>query len=502
VLEKLKVAVTAPKRSPQAVIDVGSNSVRLVVFDHAGRAPLPLFNEKALCGLGRSLARTGKLDEAGVPAAFAALRRFIAIARAMGARNLRIVATAAVRDASDGAAFVAEASRRTGVAIEVLSGSAEAELSAMGVVSGIPDADGLMGDLGGGSLEIVTLERGVLGRKATLPVGPFRLIGLTEREAHRQVDAAFAEHDWLGQGKKKNFYAVGGAWRALARIHMAQNDYPLRVVHNYRLSRAEAASMTRSLVRRSGEPLARIAGVAKRRLEILPLAALVLERLASVAKPREVVFSAFGLREGLIYASLPDADRQQDPLLAACRDIAIHDSRFGAFGAEFEAFIAPALGAGTPGYQRLRSAACWLSDVAWRIHPDHRGEYAFERIIHAPFAAIDHTERAILASAMFIRYAGRFESGMTRQLGNLIDAADLGFARELGLALRFAFTLSGGVGRVLADARLTRTRRRLILALRGDARDLAGEEMNRRFEDFAAVLDCTPEMADGGNAKS
>jgi exopolyphosphatase / guanosine-5'-triphosphate,3'-diphosphate pyrophosphatase len=495
VFEAPKVPAAALKGSPRAVIDVGSNSVRLVVFDHAGRAPLPLFNEKALCGLGRSLARTGKLDEAGVPAAHAALRRFVAIARAMGARDLRIVATAAVRDASDGAAFVTEASRRTGVAIEVLSGGAEAELSAMGVVSGIPGADGLMGDLGGGSLEIVALDRGAIGRKATLPIGPFRLAGLTERAARRQVDAAFAQHEWLGQGKKRNFYAVGGAWRALARIHMAQNDYPLRVVHNYTLSRAEAGGMTRSLSRRSGEPLARIAGVAKRRLEILPLAALVLERLASIAKPRAVVFSAFGLREGLVYAALPAADRLQDPFLSACRDIAVHDSRFGAFGAEFEAFIAPVLEAGTPRLGRLRSAACWLSDLAWRIHPDHRGEYAFERIIHAPFAAIDHTERAVLAAAMFVRYAGRFESGMTRQLGNLIDADDLAFARKLGLALRFAFTLSGGVGTILADAKLTRTRRRLVLALQGDARDLAGEEVSRRFEDLAAVLDCAPEIA-------
>src|SRR5215470_10897185 len=220
------------------VIDLGSNSIRLVIYERLSRSPAPIFNERVLCGLGRGLQRSGKLSPEGTSRALDNLARFMLLARHMGVSRLDLLATAAVRDASDGAAFVAEASRRCHAAIRVLSGQEEARLSALGVLSGMPEADGVMGDLGGGSLELVALNRGEIGEQATLPLGPLRIMELGEGEPKRArgaVDAALAGLLWLESCAGRVFYAVGGAWRAIARIHIEQSRYPLHVIHHYRV---------------------------------------------------------------------------------------------------------------------------------------------------------------------------------------------------------------------------------------------------------------------------
>ena len=163
------------ERRRVGVIDIGSNSIRIVVFSGATRAPLPIFNEKVMCGMGRRLHSTGKLDPDGVDLALGNLPRFAAAAEALGVDRLRVVATAAIRDALDGAQFIARVRETAGLKIEIISGETEARLSALGLVSSLPEADGVIGDLGGGSLELVRLDKGALGPQATLKLGPLRL---------------------------------------------------------------------------------------------------------------------------------------------------------------------------------------------------------------------------------------------------------------------------------------------------------------------------------------
>jgi exopolyphosphatase/guanosine-5'-triphosphate,3'-diphosphate pyrophosphatase len=475
--------------SPVAVIDIGSNSVRLVVFDGPRRSPVPLFNEKVLCGLGRRLAETGRLDESGVALAGAALRRFATLVRLMRVGDLRVVATAAVRDAANGGAFVAEIEKACGFKVRVLSGAEEAGLSALGVVSGIPEADGVMGDLGGGSLELVRLAMGEIGETATLPLGPFRLAGLGGYGAVRDfVDSELKKLGWLDRLKDRRLYLVGGAWRAIARIHMAQTAYPVRVIHHYRLDREVAGDLARLLGRQSKESLARIEGVSRRRVDTLPLAALVLRRLIKLAEPSEVIFSANGLREGLYYAGLAPAERREDPLIAACRDLARRDGRFAEHGPELAEFVAPLAERETAEQQRLRLAAALLSDITWRVHPDHRGEQAFGRILHAPFAGIDHQGRAFLAMIVYARYQGGIDDAVVRPAHQLLDAASLDRALRLGLGLRLAHTLSGGTPDVLVLARLKTTAQRLVLELPPPAEALAGEIVQRRLDTLARAM--------------
>jgi exopolyphosphatase/guanosine-5'-triphosphate,3'-diphosphate pyrophosphatase len=485
---------------PVGVIDIGSNSIRLVVYAGDERAPHPIFNEKVLCGLGRGLERSNRLNDEGKNLALANLSRFSSLAKAMGVRHLRIVGTAAVRDAEDGPGFADNVRRQTGLKIEVLDGEEEARLSALGVVSGTPEANGIMGDLGGGSLELVSLKRGTLGRHVTLPYGPLRLREITDR---RQLLLDVIDHrldkiDWLDKAKGRDFYAVGGSWRGIARLHMAHVNYPLRVIHHYTLSRAKAEDFLDLIAGLSRESLERIGRVPRKRLEVLPIAALVLHRVLARAKPARLVFSALGLREGCLYDRLTAAQRQRDPLLVACEEASRSSARFPVDGHALHHWIEPLFRKTAPELDRLRLAACLLSDIAWNEHPDYRAEIAFLRVLRMPMVGIDHPGRAFLALSVYTRYAGTAEGDVTGPAWMLLDEDRLREAYQLGLALRLAFTLSGGTPDVLRRVHLERGEGAVRLKIQRRLASMVGEAVERRFQALAQALDRRPKIKIAG----
>ncbi|HEX6978151.1 MAG TPA: Ppx/GppA family phosphatase [Alphaproteobacteria bacterium] len=477
------------------VIDIGSNSIRLVVFDGLSRIPHPLFNEKVLCGLGRGLEQTGMLNPGGVELALRNLARFAALAESMGVRRLKVVGTAALRDAEDGPAFVKEVRRHTGLKVSVLDGAEEARLAALGVISGIPDADGMAGDLGGGSLEIVRLDRGELREQDTLPFGPLRLREMAGRgrgKLRELIDSHLDQIRWLGRIHGRRFYAVGGAWRAIARVHMAHQGYPLRVIHHYTVKRAEAEDFLDLIAGLSRESLERLTNAPRKRLEALPLAALVLARLLRRARPSELVFSAMGLREGCLFDELRPTLRRLDPLIAACREVATVDARFPIDGELLRDWIEPVLNPADGARRRLRLAASLVSDIAWSEHPDYRAEIAFLRVLRMPLTGIDHPGRAFLALTVFTRYDGDSEGAVARPVRRLLDEEQLREAHLLGLGLRFAHTLSAGSSTVLRRIRLRPDGSTLSLHVPARQRALIGEAVERRFEALARALDKKP----------
>lgn len=495
VVQSLSKSASAPALLPLGVIDIGSNSVRLVVFGEPARLPTAMFNEKVLCGLGRGLGESGALDEDGARQALAAIRRFVVLARRMDVRALQIVATAAVRDASNGATFVTEIERATGETVRVLSGTEEATYSAYGVLSGIPDASGVMGDLGGGSLELVALDGGRVGDSVTLPLGPLRIANLgSYAVAKAFIDEKIEGVGWLKKWKGRSLYAVGGSWRAIARVHMAQKHSPLHIIHQYTLDRAEAGDFTRLIARQSKESLLRVEGVPRRRQDALPLAALVMRRLLKALEPKDVVFSANGLREGLAYAQLTERQRAEDPLLVFCAHMAARESRFGEHGAELDRFIAPLFERDPPGRQRLRLAGAILSDTAWRVHPDYRGEQSLGAILHAPFGAITQSERALLALALFARYAGTVSDPAAAAAWTMLVQEEVDYALRLGLALRLGQTLSAGVPGILADCRLRPNGNGILLELPAQHGVLDGEAVQRRLEALGKALNRGTEL--------
>ena len=472
------------KKKRIAVIDIGSNSIRLVVFEGLRRVPTPLFNEKVICGLGRGLTESGRLSEEGVSLALPNLARFARMARSMPVDRLELLATAAVREAVNGPEFMADVERLCGQPVTVLSGAEEARISALGVMAGTPEADGVMGDLGGGSLELVALNDGELGSSITLPLGPLRLIDAAKgdlAQAERIVDRQLAAVDWLPAGRGRNFYAVGGAWRALARIYMSQNNYPLRVIHGYALARRDAEGMLDLLSHLGRRSLARIPDVTRRRLETIPYAALLLGRVMEICRPEQLVWSSFGLREGFLFDQLPPKERAKDPLLEAVSEFAAREGRFGAIGEDLSDWTDALFPDEKPHWHRLRRAACHLSDFAWREHPDYRAAHAFTRLQHHPFSGLDHPGRAFLAYTVFTRYGGRLEDEGGDQVLALLGAKGRRRARILGLAVRLALTLSAGTRDLLRKTGLVYSDGQLSLVLPDDGSVPRGEAVDRRF---------------------
>jgi exopolyphosphatase / guanosine-5'-triphosphate,3'-diphosphate pyrophosphatase len=484
---------TRPGLPRCAVVDLGSNSVRLVVYEGLSRNPMSIFNEKAVLRLGRGLQATGLLNPDGMAQAMTILHRYRAVAQAMGAHPIEILATAAVRDARNGPDFVRQVrNRMPDIPVRVLSGVEEAEFSSDGLLCGIPDADGVLADIGGGSLELVRLDAGRRGPALTLPLGVIRLAeqsGGDPSNARLIVEGAFRSIGWLNEIAGRDLYLVGGAWRALARIDMARTDYALRMVHHYDIGREEARELCARILGASNRELAQMAGISRRRVEDLPFAAVVLRRLVRMSGARRVVFSASGLREGWLMRLVPPDVREQDSLLAAGRDLAALYGRDLTLPPALLAWTAPLFPYETTEMARLREAACWMSDVGSHDHPEFRPEQAFLRILRQPGIGLDHPSRAYLALTIALRYEADSAAAFLAPVRRLLDLTAAKRAEILGMALRLAYTLSAGTPDLLAGTRLRIEGRRLVLSLAENTGVFAGEAVVRRLTRLAQSLD-------------
>ena len=486
-----------------AVVDLGSNSVRLVIFEGQGRNPAAIFNEKAVLRLGRGLQQTGRLNEDGVAQAVMVMARYAAIARAMRASPFEVLATAAVRDATNGPEFVAALQKTMpGVPIRVLSGEQEAELSAAGLLCGIPSADGILADIGGGSLEVVQLAAGRLRHAQTLKLGVIRLsdrAGGDVVRARAIAEEAMEGVPWLAEGAGRDLYLVGGAWRALARIHMEQTGYPLAIVHHYTVGREEARDLAGVIGSASRRALERLPGISRRRVDDMPFAAVVLRRLLRATNARRVVFSANGLREGwFMHNVAAEAARGEEPVLAASRDLAIRYGRVIELPPALAGWTQALFPDETAEERKLREAACWMSDIGSQDHPEYRSEQAFFRVLRQPGIALDHHARAFLAFTLALRYEAEPDTGYLDAARMLLDMSTLRRAEILGTALRLAYTLSGGTPALLSGSALLleaacltpdRLRpARLVLRLARGTGVFAGESVTRRLERLAQAM--------------
>ncbi len=486
---------------PVAIVDIGSNSVRLVAYEGLARAPTAIFNEKVLCGLGRGVMITGQLPQEGIDKALQALLRFKILAHNMHIDNIAVLATAAVRDAQNGKAFLKEAEAAIGQPIELLTGADEAELSAMGVLSGIYQPDGVAGDLGGGSLELIQIANGQLGDGITLPLGGLALADAAKgspRAAVKIVRESLASAAPLQNMQGRTFYAVGGTWRALARLHMRQRNYPLKVMHNYIIPARDAADFAGLVERVETDSLVSIGSVAAPRRPLLSYGAIVLEEIIRIAAPKEIVLSASGVREGLLYKRLSQHARDQDPLLAEAHAMNRLRSRAPRHGEELcawsDQFLASTHLEETTEETRLRHVGCLLADVAWRAHPDYRGEQSMNLIAHAPFLGIDHAGRAFLALAVAYRHEG-IDSDVSPQIRALISARQLDRARILGAVLRVAYMLSTAMPDVLGQTPMRCSRTHVKLSLPAKLMPLMSDRLQNRLKQLAKLIGREPQVS-------
>ena len=499
--EALLSAIGAPR--DVAAIDIGSNSVRLVLYRLEGRAIWTVFNEKVLAGLGRDLAETGRLSVEGAAQALTALKRFAAVIEGVQPAHTFVAATAAVRDAEDGPTFCERVAAATGLKIRVLSGEEEARYAALGVLAGIPCADGMVGDLGGSSLELVQLADGRAARGVTLPLGPFALADANGFDPDRLRETIAGRLQPVGDARADTLFAVGGAWRTLAQVHMEITGYPLRVVHQYEIDAADLMDTARLIARSSKASLEKWPGLSRKRADTLPYAALVLEGLIERLALKRIVLSAWGVREGLLYEALGSEVTAVDPLLAGCSALGARQGISPALPGALLGWIAPLLAALPPVFGRARDglladAACRLADLGARLHPDHRVELAFDQVLRAPIPGQNHAERAYLAAAVNARYGGGSTTPEPRTVARLLNEEQRQGARILGLAIRLACDLSGRSPQLLVNARAQVSAGALILSAgEGYADVLLGEQTRRRGKALAEAMSLKLDIRSG-----
>ncbi len=491
----------ARELSRVGVVDIGSNSVRLVVFDGAARSPAYFFNEKIMCGLGAGMHETGLLNPEGRSRAKAALARFRMLADGMGLPNLNIVATAAMREAKDGPEFRKEIEKELGITVDVIDGQEEARLSAQGVMLGWPGAYGLICDIGGSSMELAEIGDGKVGRRETSPLGPLKLADLGGRKAREKHIRKWIStlHGQFGEQRDRMFL-VGGSWRAIARIDMHRRDYPLHVLHEYRMS-AEAISETIKLIETSDpQELRSACGISNSRMSLLPLASEVLEQLIDTFQPHDLAISSYGIREGLLYQQMPEKLRRRDPLIEASRFAETKEARIPGHGNVLYRFVAGLFPDADEHLSRLLKAACLLHDVSWRAHPDFRAEVCFDYVTRANLGGLTHQERVFLGVALLHRYRNK-RGARFSDLYSLLSDQEIHNAEVLGKAMRLGAMLwMSDSPQDVAELVWIKAKDHLVLNLSEEARDLFGEVVEARLQSLAKAVGASAQVQIGSEA--
>lgn len=492
----MEPSAAAPPRPSHAravaVIDIGSNSIRLVIFDRLENALVPLYNERGFCALGRGLAAGALLDEEAMEEAARLVTRFVRLAGSLGVGDTELIATAAVREARNGPRFVRDVEAACGARVRVLDGAEEARLSALGVVAGMPGATGITGDLGGGSLELVEIDGGRVGRQTTLPLGTVRMSDAyaeDPKEVRRRLREDLARIEWLGERRRASFYPVGGSWRALARLHIDRTDHPLHIIHDYAPPASEIAKFAGSISRLPPTALGRTPGVNRRRSRHLPYAAMLLAELLEAVRPARVRFCSTGVREGLVHSRLPAAAQSADVLLSAAEALGGREARFPEFAEALFDWLSPLVR--KKRWRRLARAACHLADVSWREHPEYRAEQGLLRVARHNYLAAGHGERVFLGLAVFGRYGGDpAASAAAKRLGPLLGEDERRRAEILGRAMRLAYRLSAGSAELLGRTRLEYRPEggKLVLKLAGAAAPPVGDAVEQDFASLAKAL--------------
>jgi len=477
---------------PVAVLDIGSNSVRLVVYERHARSLTPLYNEKSACALGRGIAQSGRLAEANMEKALEAMKRFALVARMMRVGKIHVLATSAVRDAANRAQFVSAVEAIMETRVRVLTGEEEAHFAALGVVAGIPGFEGIVGDLGGGSLELSSVSHGADTNGQSYELGVIRLqddgdgspVKAVNIVRKRLADSLVSAAEPGGQ-----FVAIGGTWRSLAKLHQAKRQYPLHMVQDYVVGAADMIAFCDEIV--AADSLKSYPGassVSSSRRDLVPFGAAAMAELLRIGRFASVVFSALGVREGYLYGLLSPQEKAVDPLIQGAEELSILRSRSPAHANDLIEFTSQYMAiAGiteTQDEQRLRVVSSLLADIGWRSHPDYRGPQSVDAVAYGSLTGVDHPGRSFLAQALAIRYDG-LKSKAAQTLVGLGSEHLTARARLLGTLFRVAYPMTAAMPGILARTRFGIDGNTLVLHLPTDLAFLNGDHLRNRLRQFA-----------------
>ena len=475
-----------------AVIDIGSNSCRMVIYERSGAALIPYFNEKTMAGLGRELSETRRLSPGGQELALRTFHRFRAITASLSIQDVRAVATAAVREAVDGDEFRQRAEKILGVPVQILSGADEGRMSALGVSAGFIKPTGLIADLGGTSMEIRPVSGDKKGESFLLgPLARTADAGLPLPKRLKEINKTLSASQFKVKEKAGQLFAVGGAWRNVAAVHMMLRNYPLRVPHGYTMTVKDVDDVIEAaeLAESDKHTREQLLGVSKRRYDTLTHAALLLKALMQKVESKDVTFSSFGLREGIAAEGI-DVDGT-NALLDSVPLFLRASPQSLTFGRELYSFIHPISDYFNRSESLLR-AICLMADAGARMHADHRAQLVFEQILRAPLPSLDHTKRLFAAYAAASRYTFKYREDP--RYARLLGMRAKRRSKVLGTAMRLGSVYSGRSGPILATAKIAVEDQTLCMRVQSDYQDLVSNTVERRLTQLAGLMKLHPRL--------
>lgn len=469
------------------VIDIGSNSVRLVVFDGAARSPAYFFNEKVMCGLGFDLENSGYLNANAKERALKAIIRFVHLCKRMNVSSLNAVATAAVREAKDGQSFAFQIEAETGLEVRIVSDKEEAFLSTQGVLLGWPDAEGIVCDLGGGSMELARLNKGDIHNCLSAPIGVLKLMSMegTQKRKEALIRDVIKDLSVKMGSKGKRLYLVGGTFRIFARLDMERKNYPLLVLHEYRMQKHDVFECAKWIEQQNFSAFK--THISETRLALIPITVKILKMLVSCFEPNEICISSYGIREGVLYESMPQKMRKLDPLIEASKFFENQSARLPGLGMQLYDFVEPLASKICTQKMRIVKAACLLHDVSWRAHPDYRAMVCFENVTRANLGGLTHEERVFLGLALLYRYKNQSITRFDELIAILSPQAQRE-AEILGKALRFGSMFAIDRLDEVVSLKWKSRKRELVLHLQKEGLALFGEIAQERFETLCKSL--------------
>jgi exopolyphosphatase/guanosine-5'-triphosphate,3'-diphosphate pyrophosphatase len=463
-------------RAKLAVIDIGSNSIRLVIYEKGNRLLLPFFNEKIICGLGRNLHHNGNFTIEAKINSIKAVSRFVTIATAIKAEKLIVFATAAFRIAKDGKEFVQQIEKECSIKIEKLSGEQEAKLAAQGVLYSFPKADGIAIDLGGGSIELAYINNNEIGKLYSCNVGLLILQEKMRTEGEEGVKRYIKENLASINIEKYNdtLYLTGGGFRYLAKLHMKFVNYPLAIINNYQISVKNFLEILDILRTKTKEQLEKLVEDYSRS-ETLKESILLTQSLIEVLRPKNIIFCAYGVREGIALSSSTLQYQNEDALVASCKDILNNDYSASNQTEVLFQWVKQIFRCKIEKFNRLIKACCILSNIARYDHTEYKAELAFQKIIDSIISGITHKERVFIASTLFHRYKIKDKNNIMKHTLKILTPRMKMTAKTLGITLKLAHTFSVGIDSLLKDMKIYIKKNSLVLEISSNSQDLISD---------------------------
>ena len=479
------------------VIDIGSNSIRLVIYDRLKRVPIPIFNEKIMCALGKGINKTKKLNQLGKKEANKSIVRFVYMAHLMQVKKLFTFATAAVREAKDGKSFIDNLEKELSIKIEVLSGKKEAKLAGLGVLAAIPEASGIIGDMGGGSFELAKVNNGKITEKKVSPLGALILLGISS-EGDDLISQTIHSHlngfNEFQIETVNNFYAVGGGFRNLAKAYISINNYPIKILHNYKIKATDLEYTLNKLINMPHSEINSLENVSEKRSETLKYTAILMKYIIQYMEPKYIIFSVYGVREGILFNNLSKKEQLKDPLISGSIDFISKNKQMIDYANELTEWLEPLFIEEDNNFKRLLNSICILSNIARFEHPEYRGEIAFRRFFDSSIIGISHQDRLFIATALYYCYSSNLDESTINISSLFLDETMLTKTKSIGYAIRLAYNITAGSTGIISSINLKINKPYLNLEFDIITKNLIGEVVEKHLSRLAKNINLNPKV--------